>query len=101
MRYFVIIDKDTLNSEVPQIIAEPMGYPKGIKLIDCVLSHRELEDGRFAVSVNLANAKRLPNKCAKSNLTDSELELAKMMYGEHNLLSKSEYFSLDFANFES
>jgi len=100
MRYFVIIDKDMLNSEVPIVVSELMGYPKGIKLIDCVLSCAELEDGRFAVSVNLANAKYLPNKCAKSRMTDAELDLAKQMYGENNLLSTSEYFCLNFVNFE-
>jgi len=96
MKYYTIVTSDILNSIIPNEIKEFMDYPDGVKLIDCCISHRELEDGTFAISVNLANKIYLPNKCAISNMNYKEVELAKLMYGENNILTQEQYNNLNF-----
>lgn len=94
---FTIVDKSTLNSTLPQDVIKHVGYKGEPTLLDKVLVCSELDNGAFAISVNL----KAPDKqCAWTDLNEQEIELAKLLYGESNLLTIEQYKKLNFKQIE-
>lgn len=90
---FTIVTEHILNDHLPNVIIEKLGYSGNPTLKEKVLIYRELEDGSFAISVNL---KAEGKQCAWTDLCNEEIELSKLMYGEENLLTKEQFLDLDF-----
>ncbi len=92
---YTIVTYDELHDTLPSVIIDYMGYDDWDTLNDKALVIRELENGNFAISVNLKGS-TLNKASAWSDLTDHEINLAKNIYGEENLLTQEEYNNLKF-----
>lgn len=90
---FTIITEEILNTELPNEVIEMLDYEGNPTLREKVLVCRKLSNGMYAISVNL---KAKGKECAWTDLSSNEIELAKIMYGEDNLLTKEQFLKLDF-----
>lgn len=116
-RYFTIVDQNLLDSTLLSLIENlnkiippelgvtandiftSLGYGEddhGLLFSDIIQIIRELNDGNFAISVQLCPKFFLENKCVYNNIKPYELELAKLQYGEDNLLTLDQFKELDF-----
>jgi len=103
--YFVIVEREMLSVPIPIEITEALGYGETIKYYgDIVWICRELEDGRWACSIQLIPEYKLPVLGIRSWITESDYnkaaQLLKALFGITEILNESEFKQLPFKEIE-
>lgn len=97
IRLYVVVDLETLDSVIPDDICKMLGYESESILREKTLIIQALNHDLFLISVNL---KAQGMDCAWSGLTESEIEMANVNYGESNLLTREQCLNLPFKEIE-
>lgn len=95
----IIVTQEQLDMIFTQEICDYLGITEEIKeyldSIDFVLCLEntyvgdkiEREDGRFEITGNISNAKKMPRRVAIRDLTEQDLEFWKKLVGEENIIT--------------
>jgi hypothetical protein len=100
--YFVIIEAEMFNMPVPIEISKALGYGDTVKYFgEIVWIARELEDSRWACSVQLIPYYKLPVEGVRDWISEADYQKACDSFGEANLITESEFRNLNLKVYET
>lgn len=88
--YWVIVDLEQLDSELPEIVVDYMGYDKTkvhTLRSSCFPFPQELVDKTFLIGIQLSHKDEYDNKCVKYPITKEGFNLAAQFHGIENIIT--------------
>lgn len=88
MRYYCILTTEQLNTPIPAMIQEYMGYEQPYLLKDCIYGYpQETINGDWLCDCLLRSAPYIENNCCERELTPEEVEIWRHYVGADNVFT--------------